>query len=72
MLLILQIILTIVAWNKGYKWYSLIPILSAFFIGVLIGMTGGDAEVAALIIDSFSIIALVTMIMLTDTWKIKK
>jgi len=37
---IIEIILTIVAWRKGWKWYSLIPISVAFIIGAICGMSG--------------------------------
>lgn len=39
---ILQIILSIVAWNRGWKWLALIPILVALPLGFLIGYIGGS------------------------------
>lgn len=40
--LLIQIILTIIVWNRGWKWLSLIPIGSGFVLGLLIGMIGGS------------------------------
>lgn len=46
MFLIIEIVLTIIAWIRGWKWRSLIPIGSAVFIGFFLGalwtLFGGD------------------------------
>ena len=62
MMLIVQIILTIVAWNKGWKAYSLIPVGAAFFVGFVIGASGGEIGPTAMAVDALSILALIIMI----------
>ena len=48
MLLILEIILTIAAWKRGWKGWALLPaaagLWAAFFAGVVIGLAGGSEE----------------------------
>ena len=65
MLLILEIVLTIVAWNKGWKWKSLIPVGSAllvgFIYGILVGMSGGEISPLIVIGDIAAIIILAIM-----------
>ena len=39
---IFQIILSIVAWNRGWKWLALIPVVAALFLGFIIGYIGGS------------------------------
>jgi len=70
MLLIVEIILTIFAWRKGWKWMSLIPIglaiLIGGLIGVIIGASGGNTElirVFGFIIDIIIVIVLIIMTM---------
>lgn len=41
MLLLLEIVLTIVTWFRGWKWYALIPILSVLVIGLTMGFIFG-------------------------------
>jgi hypothetical protein len=36
--LIIQIILSIVAWNRGWKWLALIPVVGGFLLGFIIGL----------------------------------
>lgn len=47
MLMVLEIILTILAWRKGWRWKALIPVAIAagiaFFGGVAIATSGGTA-----------------------------
>jgi hypothetical protein len=69
MLLILEIILTIFAWRRGWNWLALLPVgivlALAFLIGLSVGASGGDASTVigiALILDISAIIALVIMI----------
>ena len=62
MLLIAEIILTIVAWNKGWKWLSLIPIGISFLIGVMLGLSGFTSLGPFAIFDILAIIALVVMV----------
>lgn len=40
--LIFQIILTVIAWNRGWKWLSLIPLGVMLFLGFMIGLIGGS------------------------------
>jgi hypothetical protein len=60
-MLILEIILTIVAWNKGWRWLSLIPLATAFFIGVCIGLSGGTVDMNVIFIDILAVVALIIM-----------
>jgi hypothetical protein len=39
-MLILEIIMTVLAWRKGWRWYSLIPCATAFSIGLVYGFIG--------------------------------
>ena len=41
MLLFLEIILTIVAWNRGWKALALIPAAVIFVMGLMIGVLSG-------------------------------
>lgn len=68
MLLIIEIILTIVAWRKGWRYKSLIPMGSALVIGFLlgfgVGLSGGSlASVSGLAItlDVLAVIALIVL-----------
>lgn len=40
--ILLQIIFTILVWNRGWRWLSLIPIGAGFIMGMLIGLIGGS------------------------------
>jgi len=64
MLLIAEIILTIFAWRKGWKWLALLPLAIAFTIGMIIGFTSGiDGNLGvAAALDIAAIIALIVMI----------
>ena len=57
----LQIILTIVVWFRGWKWLALLPMAGAFVIGLFIGMSGGDITGPALIADLLADVALIIM-----------
>jgi len=47
-MLIVEIILTIKAWQKGWKGWALLPIGSAialgFLMGMVVGMNGGSSD----------------------------
>lgn len=64
---ILQIILSIVAWNRGWRWLALIPIFVALPLGFLIGFIGGSMGYApeemswAIILDIIVFIILIYM-----------
>ena len=68
MLLIIEIALSIWAWNRGWKWLALLPlgigVGLGFLIGMAIGASGGDAEDATWIIlfDIGVVIASIIMI----------
>lgn len=63
MLLIAEIILTIIAWQKGWRWLALIPIGIAVVIGLIVGASTGSTDVGAYIIfDILAVIALIIMI----------
>jgi hypothetical protein len=68
-MLIIEIILTIFAWRKGWRWLALIPmglaLLIGFIIGLSIGASGGsvaDLSGGAILIDVAAIIALIVMV----------
>lgn len=68
MLLIIEIILTIFAWRKGWRWYSLIPMVVAlifgFFLGAGIAASGGNVDSITglgVIIDILATIILIVM-----------
>lgn len=63
MLLIAEIILTIFVWNKGWSWYSLIPVGIAVLIGFVLGLSGATQVGAFIIFDILAIIALVIMLL---------
>lgn len=66
MILILEIILTIVAWQRGWKWKALIPIASAFIMGIFLATisiaTGNIPTPASTVI--WDIIATIALIVL--------
>jgi len=43
MLLILEIILTIVSWKKGWRGWALLPLGTVLFIGFMVGAMAGAA-----------------------------
>jgi len=51
MLLIAEILLTIFAWRKGWRWYALLPMAVCLAVGLLIGIgvgaSGGDPSGAS-------------------------
>lgn len=64
-MLIIEIILTIFAWRKGWRWLSLIPVATAFSIGLMFGFSGVELEalgLGAIFIDILAIIALILMV----------
>ena len=58
---IIEIILTIVAWNKGWRWQSLIPIGTVFILGFMMGI-GGAESTSVIWLDVMAVIALIIMI----------
>lgn len=69
MLIIVEIILTVWAWRKGWGWWSLIPpgvaiaVMVFIEVGIIIG--GGSVESArgiGIVFDFLAIIALAAMI----------
>lgn len=68
-MLILEIILTIFAWRKGWRWLALLPmgiaLLIGFIIGISIGANGGNVSSiggGAIVIDIMAVIALIVML----------
>jgi len=66
--LIIEIVLTILAWNRGWKWLALLPVGIAlaigFCMGLGIGASGGsvsDVQGIAVVFDIIAIIALIIM-----------
>jgi len=69
MLLIAEILLTIFAWRKGWKWYALIPLCATVLIGLLIGVgigaSGGttqDAFGIGVVLDIIAVVVLIGMV----------
>lgn len=67
-MLIIEIVLTVFAWRKGWKWLALLPMGLALIIGALIGFaigtSGGNVTGATgfgIALDVFAIIALIIM-----------
>jgi hypothetical protein len=67
-MIIVEILLTIWAWNRGWKWYSLLPLGIAVFIGLIagfsIGTSGGSTNDVGWVVvfDVLATIALIIMI----------
>ncbi len=61
-MLILEIILTIVAWGRGWKWLALLPLGMAFGIGLIAGANGVTDLDSLIWIDVVAIVALIAMI----------
>lgn len=68
MLLIVEILLTVAVWRKGWKGWALLPVgiecVLAFFIGMAVGAAGVKQEGfmgVALLLDVMTIVALVIM-----------
>jgi len=68
MLLIAEIILTIFAWRKGWRWIALIPLASVLILGIIIGFgvaaSGGDINSINGLTTMLDIIAVVALILL--------
>ena len=67
MILIIEIILTIVAWNKGWKAKALLPMGICLAIGILIGMIIGSVGVTSvplglIVFDIAAVVVLIVMI----------
>lgn len=37
-MLIIEIILTVITWRRGWRWWALVPLAGAFTAGVLLGI----------------------------------
>lgn len=66
-MLLLEIILTVIAWKRGYKALALIPLAFAVFIGLIIGASNpelaeSDDWLSFIWIDVLAIVALGLMI----------
>jgi len=68
MFLIIEIALTIWAFNRGWRWLALLPLGLmgglGFLIGIIIGVSGGTADDAqwVIVLDIIAVIALIWMI----------
>jgi uncharacterized membrane protein YfcA len=69
LLLIAEIVLTIIAWQKGWRWIALIPmgvvLIIGFIIGGAIGASGGtvsDIPAGTILLDITAVIALIVLI----------
>lgn len=78
-MIILEIILTVVAWLRGWKWKSLIPIgavlIIGLFYGFILGLTGSFVDTTDVvwinIFDILAILALLIMVILPPKNKTK-
>jgi hypothetical protein len=68
MLLVLEIVLTVTAWRRGWKAWALAPVLGCVALGMLIGfvsgINGGDVEGLmgmCLLLDLGCIVSLIVM-----------
>lgn len=68
MLLIAEIVLTIFAWRKGWKWFALIPLVGVLCLGFLLGMavgaSGGSVESVtgfSVVLDIMAVIVLIIL-----------
>lgn len=57
---LIEIILTILVWRKGWKWYSLIPVGTVFVLALFIGLSHHVTQ-DIYFLDVFAIIALILM-----------
>jgi len=74
---LVEIILTIVAWKRGWKARALIPLAIAFSVGliagIIIGANGGtEAPAEIMIVDIGALIALIIMSIKKPTPKISQ
>jgi hypothetical protein len=68
MLLVLEIMLTLTAWRKGYKGFALIPVGLALLAGFTIGANNPGADTFSFIwVDLLAIVVLVVMIAVAKT-----
>jgi len=66
-MLILEIILTVTSWNRGFKAWALLPVGVAVSVGFLIGLSNpqiaqGDDYLSLVWLDVMAIIVLISMI----------
>jgi len=66
-MLFLEIFLTITAWQRGFRAWAIIPVVSAIGIGYLIGMSSPQSSMDSSIwdyvwIDILAIVALIIMV----------
>lgn len=64
-MLLIEILLTVFVWRKGWNWFSLIPVGAAFLIGAIVGLTGGvqaASNPGIILIDVMAVIALIIML----------
>lgn len=69
--MIIEIVLTVVAWNKGWKWWALVPlglaVSIAFSVGFVVGLFGGSAGPVMpffMLLDIGCLLALIILIVL--------
>lgn len=63
-MLIIEIVLTIIAWTRGWKWKALIPVIAAFGIGLIYGLSGAannGVSPGLIVVDVLAIVALAIM-----------
>ena len=62
-MLIIEIILVIFAWRNGWKWMALLPLVIAFVIGMLIGLSNPNVDLMNVVwIDILAILVLIGML----------
>ena len=64
MLLVLEIMLTISAWKKGWKGFALLPVITAMFLGLVIGGSVTDEDSLyglSIVLDIICVLVLAVM-----------
>ena len=64
-MMIFQIILGIIAWKRGWRWWVFLPLGIAVWLGLMVGVTFtnvDDIYSACFIVDALAIVALGLMV----------
>ena len=64
MLVIIEIILTIIAWIRGWKWWALVPGAVTFILGLMMGASGVTQMQAPMVVDVACIVSLIILVVI--------